>query len=86
MRENKEQNNIIYTVPKLIWYSLWSSARVNIRSSSFNINVGDMFFEKYECEIACNTDDNTPHTYDSDFYTVLMILTWKTLCFTEKIH
>ena len=45
-----------------------------------------MFFEKYECEIACNTDDNTPHTYDSDFYTVLTVLTWKTLCFTEKIH
>ena len=45
-----------------------------------------MFFEKYECEIACNTDHNTPHTYDSDFHTVLTILTWKTLCFTEKIH
>ena len=30
-----------------------------------------MFFEKYECDIASCADDNTPHTYDSDLYTVL---------------
>ena len=30
-----------------------------------------MFFEKYECCIARYADDNTPHTYDSDLYTVL---------------
>ena len=30
-----------------------------------------MFFEKYECDIASYADDNTPHTYDSDLYTVL---------------
>ena len=30
-----------------------------------------MFFEKYECEIASYADDNTPHIYDSDLYTVL---------------
>ena len=37
----------------------------------FNINICDMFFEKYECDIASYADDNTPHTYDSDLYTVL---------------
>ena len=31
----------------------------------------DMFFEKYECDIASYADDNTPHIYDSDLYTVL---------------
>ena len=31
----------------------------------------DMCFEKYECDIASYADDNTPHTYDSDLYTVL---------------
>ena len=29
-----------------------------------------MFFEKYECDTASYTD-NTPHTYESDLYTVL---------------
>ena len=29
-----------------------------------------MFFEKYEHDIASYADDNTPHTYDSDLYTV----------------
>ena len=29
------------------------------------------FFEAYECDIFSYTDDNTPHTYDSDLYTVL---------------
>ena len=29
-----------------------------------------IFFEKYECDIASYADDNTPHTYDSDLYTV----------------
>ena len=37
----------------------------------FNINMCDMFFEKYECDIASCADDNTPHTYDSDLYTAL---------------
>ena len=31
----------------------------------------DMFFEKYECDIASYVDDNTPHTYDSGLYIVL---------------
>ena len=31
----------------------------------------DMFFEQYECDVANYADDNTPHTYDSDLYTVL---------------
>ena len=52
-------------------YSMWSSTRVNIRSSFFNTNMCDMFFEKYECDIASYADDNKPHTYDSDLYTVL---------------
>ena len=30
-----------------------------------------MFFEKYECDIASHVDDNAPHTYDLDLYTVL---------------
>ena len=30
-----------------------------------------MFFEKYECDIASYADDNTPHTCDSDLYTIL---------------
>ena len=37
----------------------------------FNINICDMFFEKYECDIASYADDNAPHTYDSDLCTVL---------------
>ena len=44
----------------------------------------DMFFEKYECDIASYADDNTPHTCDSDLYTILRklknctdsLLTW----------
>ena len=31
----------------------------------------DMFFEKYDSDIASYADDNTPHTYDSDLFTVL---------------
>ena len=31
----------------------------------------DMFFEKYECDIASYADDNTPHVCDSDLYTIL---------------
>ena len=38
----------------------------------FNINICDMFFEKYECDIASYAADNTPHTYESDLYTVLI--------------
>ena len=30
-----------------------------------------MFFEKYECDTASYADDNTPHTFDSELYTVL---------------
>ena len=30
-----------------------------------------MFFKNYECDIASYADDNTPHTYGSDLYTVL---------------
>ena len=30
-----------------------------------------MFFDKYGCDIISYADDNTPHTYDSDLYTVL---------------
>ena len=30
-----------------------------------------MFFGKYECDIASYADDNVPHTYGSDLYTVL---------------
>ena len=30
-----------------------------------------MFLEKYECGIASYPDYNTPHTYDSDLYTIL---------------
>ena len=30
-----------------------------------------MFFENYEFDIASYADDNTPHTYDSNLYTVL---------------
>ena len=29
-----------------------------------------MFVEKYERDIASYADHNTPHTYDSDLYTV----------------
>ena len=31
----------------------------------------DMFFEKYECDIASYADDNTLHIYKSDLYIVL---------------
>ena len=37
----------------------------------FNINICDMFFEKYKCGIASYADDNKPQTCNSDFYTVL---------------
>ena len=37
----------------------------------FNRNICDMFFQKYKYDIASYADDNTPHTYDSDLYTVL---------------
>ena len=30
-----------------------------------------MFLEKYECDTASYADNNIPHTYDSDLYTVL---------------
>ena len=50
---------------------MWSFTRVNIRSTIFNINNFDIFLEKNECDIASYADDNTPHTYDSDLYTVL---------------
>ena len=30
-----------------------------------------MFFQKCKYDIASYADDNTPHTYDSDLYTVL---------------
>ena len=36
----------------------------------FNINICDMFFEKYERDIASYADDNTSHTYDSDLYSL----------------
>ena len=29
-----------------------------------------MFFEKYECDIASHVDDNAPHTYDLDLYSL----------------
>ena len=37
----------------------------------FNINICDLFFQKYECDIGSYADDNTSHTYDSDLNTVL---------------
>ena len=37
----------------------------------FNIDMCDMFFEKYECHIASYADHNTPLTCDSDLYTIL---------------
>ena len=37
----------------------------------FSIKIYDRFFEKYECDVANYADDNTPHTNDSDFYTLL---------------
>ena len=36
----------------------------------FNINIRDMFFGKYECDIASYADNYTSHTYDSDIYSV----------------
>ena len=59
------------------FYSLYPHIACGIPQGSmlgpllFNINMCDMFFEKYECDIASYADDNTPHTYDSDLYTVL---------------
>ena len=47
---------------------MWSPTRVNIRSTSFNVNIYDMF---YECNIGSCADDNTSYTYDSDSHTVL---------------
>ena len=32
----------------------------------FNIKICEMFFEKYECDIASYADDNTPYACDSD--------------------
>ena len=40
-------------------------------SHLLNISMCDMLFEKYECDMASYTDDNTPHKYGSDVYTVL---------------
>ena len=37
----------------------------------FNINICDMFFEKYECDVASYADHNAPRTCDPDLYTVL---------------
>ena len=37
----------------------------------FNINLCDRVFEKYECDIASYADDNAPHRYNSDLYTIL---------------
>ena len=37
----------------------------------FSVNICDMIFTKYECDIAGYADDNTPHPSDSDLYTVL---------------
>ena len=31
----------------------------------FNINICNIFFEKYEYDVASYADDNTPHTYGS---------------------
>ena len=63
---------------------MWSSARVDIWSSSFNTNIYDMFFEKYECDIVSYADDSAPHICYSDLYTILSkfkncidcLLTW----------
>ena len=37
----------------------------------FNRNICDLFFKKHECGIASYADNSTPHTYDSNLYTVL---------------
>ena len=37
----------------------------------FNINICDLSFKKYECDIPSYADDKPPHIYDSDLYTVL---------------
>ena len=39
----------------------------------FNINICDMFFEKYKCDIASYADDNSPHTFDSDLYSLKQV-------------
>ena len=50
---------------------MWSSPWSILGHLLFNINICKMFFQKYECDIASYADGNTPHTYDSDLYTVL---------------
>ena len=50
---------------------MWISARVNISSTSSQYKHLRHVFERYECDIASYADHNTPHTYDSDLYTVL---------------
>ena len=85
--QNKEQKYIIPTAPKL-------ACRVQQGSilcpPFFNINICDLFFEKYECDIASYADDNTPHTYDSDLYTVLSKLKnctrgWKKIILNQMV-
>ena len=59
------------------FYSLFAYIKCGIPQWSIlgplfvNINICNMFFEKYECDIASLTDDNSPQTYDTDLYTVL---------------
>ena len=38
------------------------------------------FFEKYECDIASYTDDNTSRTNDSDLYTYTLVLSKLNKC------
>ena len=57
-------------------YSPYANIACEVRQGSilgpllFNINICDMFFEKYECDIASYADDNTPHIYDLDLYSL----------------
>ena len=70
LHEKKERTKyIIPTATKLIACGVPQGSI--LRPFSFNINICDMVFEKYECDIASYTDDNTPHTYDPDLYTAV---------------
>ena len=69
MRENKEQKYIFTTAPMLIVaYGVLQWPMLG--ALPFKKNICDMFFEKGECDVTSYADDNTPHTYDSDLYTV----------------
>ena len=66
LNERKQRTKIQDSYSPYIHIAFGVPQGSTLDPSLFNINMCDMFFEKYECDIASYADDNTPHTYDSD--------------------